>query len=138
MNESANRPEPSPSYWKVTKEVDGHEFTASFYPGFARSIKVNDVPVYDQKEDGPFPFVLPSGADRPWSASAVQLSSTKGYNVVLQLDDPGHAVGTIEVVLRSPPAGGDAKSGGGVRAHSTFPPDRVTIDNTPVICPPFC
>jgi hypothetical protein len=138
MNGDTPRPEPSPPHRVVRKDVDGHEFTAAFYPGFARSIRVNDVSVYDQKTDGPDPFVLPPGADRPFCSSAVQLASSKGYNVTLTIDDPEHAVDHIEVVLRTPAAGGDGSAGGGVRAFATNPPDRVVIDNTPVICPPFC
>jgi len=122
----------------VRKTLGEHEFTAAFYPGFARSIRVNDESVYDQTVDGPDPFVLPPGSDKPFSSSAVQLASSKGYNVTLTIDDPEHAVDHIEVILRTPTVRDDAQAAGGVTAFSTSPPDRVTIDNTPVICPPFC
>ena len=138
MNGNGHRPDPSPSHKKVKKAVGKHEFTAGFYPGFASSIAVNGVSVYDQKTDGPFPFVLPSGAEKPMSTSAIDLSSTRGYHVVLHLDDPDHVVDHIEVVLRDP-----GTNGGGVQAMSADGGaddggDTVTIDNTPVICPPFC
>jgi hypothetical protein len=130
------RPEPSPSYIQVTKDVDGTEFTAAFYPGFAREIAVNGETLYDQETDGPNPFVLPSGADKPWSSSAVQLSSSdRGYVVMLQIDDPEHVVDHIEIVLRDPKARKRSdKKVVGFEAVG----DRFTINNTPVICPPFC
>jgi hypothetical protein len=128
------RPEPSPSRKQVTKEVGGTEFTAAFYPGFAREIAVNGETLYDQKTDGPLPFVLPSGADKPWSSSTVQLTSGKGYVVMLQIDDPEHVVDHIEIVLRDPNAKRSDKHVVAYQAGG----DRVTINNTPVICPPFC
>jgi hypothetical protein len=133
MNGEKPRPEPSPSTRKVQKNVGGHDVTASFYPGFARSIEVNGEPVYTQATDGPDPFVLPDGADQPWSSSAVELTSTKGYNVTLYVDDPNHVVESIQVTLRGP--GGVKASEGGSGGGA---PDLVTIHNTPVICPPFC
>lgn len=133
MNEDT-RPEPSPSYKQVTKDVDGTEFTAAFYPGFARVIAVNGETLYDQQADGPNPFVLPSGSDKPWSSSAVQLTSGKGYVVMLQIDDPEHVVDHIEIVLRDPKARHSDKRVVAFQAGG----DRVTINNTPVICPPYC
>ena len=134
MNGDKPRPEPSPSTRQVKKTVGGHDVTATFYPGFARSITVNDDPVYTQATDGPDPFVLPDGAERPWSSSAVELTSTKGYNVTLYVDDPNHVVERIQVTLRG--SGGVKASESNVAGGGT--PDVVTIDNTPVICPPFC
>jgi hypothetical protein len=129
------RPEPSPSHKKVKKSVGGHEFTAGFYPGFARTVTVNGESVYDQKTDGPDPFVLPSGSEQPFSSSAVELTSGKGYSVVLHIDDPRHVVERIEVTLRTP-GGVGGYEGGGAAAGGA--PDVVVIENTPVICPPFC
>ena len=134
MNGNDHRPEPSDPHKVVKKDVGGHEFTAAFYPGFARSITVNGDSVYDQKADGPHPFVLPAGSEKPWSTSAVELTSAKGYRVVVHLDDPDHVIDHIELVLRDPSA-----NGGGVVAHQTGGGgDLVKIANTPVICPPYC
>lgn len=137
MNGNGHRPDPSPSHKEVKKAVGNHEFTAGFYPGFASSIKVNGVSVYDQKADGPNPFVLPSGSVRPMSTCAMELSSSRGYRVTLHLDDPDHCVDHIEVVMRDPKV-----NGGGVKAMSDGGGDdeidTVRIDNTPVLCPPFC
>ena len=133
--DQSRRPEPSPSHKKVNKNVGGHEFTAGFYPGFARSVTVNGETVYDQATDGPNPFVLPNGSERPWSSSAVELSSGKGYSVLLYIDDPRHVVERIEVTLRTPGGVGGYEGGG---AAAGGDPDVVVIENTPVTCPPFC
>ncbi|HEV7588116.1 MAG TPA: hypothetical protein VGO40_08275 [Longimicrobium sp.] len=116
----------------MTKEINGYEVSAGFYPGFARAISVDGVSLYDQKVDGPFPFNLPDGKEA-WASSAMSLSSTKGYRVVLSLDDPNHAIDHLELVLRPPP-----KEDGGVIAHQAGGGDRWTIDNTVVLCPPMC
>jgi hypothetical protein len=134
MNGETHRPPPSPSTKKVKKDVGGHEFAASFYPGFARAIRVNGNQVYDQKADGPDPFVLPDGAEQPWSTSAVEITR-KGATVTLYIDDPSHRVESIQVTLRSPGGVGARESG---VAAAGGDPDVVVIDNTPVICPPFC
>lgn len=137
MNGNGHRPDPSNPHKVVTKSVGKHEFTAGLYPGFASAVKVNGVSVYEQREDGPHPFVLPSGSDRPFSTHALDLSSTRGYRVVLHVDDPDHVVDHIEVVLRDP-----KKNGGGVNAFSDGGGDddidTVSIDNTPMLCPPMC
>lgn len=135
MNGNGHRPEPSPSHRKVNKSVGKHEFTAAFYPGFASSITVNGESLYNQKADGPYPFVLPSGSEKPMSTSAVDLSSTAGYRVVIHLDDPNHVVDRIEVVLRDPANGGVTAMSADSGASGS---DTVTIVNTPVVCPPFC
>jgi hypothetical protein len=64
----------------------------------------------------------------------VELSSGKGYSVLLYIDDPRHVVERIEVTLRTP-GGVGAFEGGGAASGE---PDVVVIENTPVICPPFC
>lgn len=136
MNGTESRPDPSPPHKVVKKGVGDHEFTAGFYPGFARSITVNGVNVYNQKEDGPFPFVLPSGEDKPWHSSVIDLSSTKGYHLVLHLDDPDHVVERVVLHLRHPDSN-DAVARS-VAAFQGGDGDEVAIDETPVICPPFC
>jgi hypothetical protein len=135
MSENDFRPEPSPTYLVMKKEVDGHEFTAGFYPGFARSIDVNGVSVYEQKADGPYPFVLASGSTLPWSTSAVELTSDKGYVVTLHIDDPEHVVEQVVLRLRDPAT---PKAGAGGVAAFQGGSDLVTINETPVLCPPFC
>lgn len=134
---NGHRPDPSPPHKVMKKSMGQHEFTAGFYPGFASSIKVNGESVYEQTEHGPHPFVLPSGSEKPWSTCALDLSSTKGYRVVLHLDDPDHVIDHIEVVLRDPKV-----NGGGVAAFSADGGadggDTVTIDNRAVTCPPLC
>src|SRR5687768_18410802 len=125
--DQSRRPEPSPSHKKVKKNVGGHEFEAGFYPGFARSVVVNGESVYNQAIDGPNPFVLPNGSERPWSSSAVELTSGKGYSVLLYIDDPRHVVERIEVTLRTP--GGVAAFEGGSPPPGGEP-DVVIIENT--------
>jgi hypothetical protein len=135
MSEDITRPPPSPSTKTVKKPVGGYDFTTSFYPGFARRIEVNGEVVYDQKADGPCPFVLPDGSFEPWSLSSVELGSTKGYKMTLYIDDPGHVV--EQVVLRLRPGAKDdgARS---VVAYQAVEGDEVVIYETPVICPPWC
>lgn len=129
------RPDPSDPHKVVTQDVDGHKFTAGFYPGFASSIAVNGVSLYNQKgEGGIHPFVLPAGSDRPFSTSAVDLTSSKGHRVTIHLDDPDHVIDHVEVVLRDPRAGVAAMSADGGAGGG----DTVTIDNQPVLCPPMC
>jgi hypothetical protein len=124
--------EPSPTQLVVTKEIDGYQVSAEFYPGFARAIDVNGVSLYEQKADGPFPFNLADG-EGPLTSSAMTLSSSKGYRVVLNLDDSGQAIDQIQLVLRpSKPT-----TGGGVTAFQDDG-DRWSIFNTVVYCPPFC
>jgi hypothetical protein len=119
----------------VTKDVYGHEFTAGFYPGFASSITVNGVSVYNQKEDGPYPFVLPGTEDKPWSSSLLSLSSSKGYRVVISLDDPNHVIERMVLRLRDPRSEESlARSVVGFQDDA----DEVVIEETPVLCPPFC
>jgi hypothetical protein len=135
MTGSDNTREPSPSYLVVTKDVGGDVFSAGFYPGFARSITLNGTSVYDQKADGPFPFNLPPDTSLPWASSAVVLSSSKGYRVVMCLDDPDHVIDQIVVRLRDPKS--EEALARSVVAFQA-PRDEVVIDNTPVICPPMC
>jgi hypothetical protein len=135
MNGTPPSRDPSPPHKVITKEVDGQQFTAGFYPGFARSITVNGVSVYDQKVDGPDPFVLPPEDPTPWPSSPVELSSTKGYRVVLHLSDPDHVIGQLELVLRDPKAADAAARG--VAAFQSGG-DHVTIVNDAQTCPPNC
>jgi hypothetical protein len=130
MSDNAIR-DPSPPHKVVSKEIGGYEVSAGFYPGFVRAITVDGVSLYDQKSDGPMPFVLPEG-EGPWTSSALSLSSSKGYRVVLHLDDPNQAIDKLDLVLRPP-----RTEGGGVVAHQEGG-DEWTIYNTTVLCPPYC
>ena len=133
MNGNGYRPEPSDPHMVVLAEVDGQRVTAGFYPGFARCITLNGVTVYNQKENGPLPFVLPPGSDKPISTSALEFSSTKGYRVTVHLDDPDHVIDHVEVVVRDPRAGVEARS-----ADAGAGGDTWGADNRPMICPPYC
>jgi hypothetical protein len=136
MNGTGSPPlDPSPPYKVMTKEVGEHEFTAGFYPGFASSITVNGVSVYEQKADGPFPFVLPPGETRPYSSSSLNLSSTRGYRLALCLDDPNHVIVDITLRLRDPKSE-ESVARSVVAFQSDV--DEVVIRETPTLCPPFC
>jgi hypothetical protein len=135
MNGNGHRPEPSNPHKVVKKPVGGREFTAGFYPGFARVIRVDGETLYDQKTDGPDPFVLPPGTDRPWPMSSLELRNGSGRRVTITIDDPDHVVGHLEVFLRDDAV--DATSGGGVTGFQGGG-TNVTVDNHPTICPPFC
>jgi hypothetical protein len=127
-----NLREPSPPYKVVTREINGFEYTAGFYPGFARSIAVGGVSLYDQTEAGPFPFNLPDG-EGPLPSSPLNISSSKGYCLTLWLDDSEHAIDSLEVVVRDP----GKSNGGGVQGYEDGN-DVWTFNNTPTLCPPFC
>lgn len=131
-NNTHNRPDPSPSHRVERKKCGEHDYEVGFYPGFASRIEVNGTEVYKQGET----FVLPSGSNKPLSSHAVQISCSKGYNVVLQFDDPHHVIDQIVVTLRDPRE--VAREGGGVFANQPGNGDKVTIDNTAQICPPNC
>ena len=129
----SHRPAPSNPHGTARGKSGEHEYHLSFYPGFASGISVNGTDIYRQRK-GEF-FVLPAGTERPWSSHAVEIKSpTKGYTVVLHVDDPDHVVDRIEVRLRDPGTG--PKAGGGVIAAQAG--DTVVIDNTPTVCPPVC
>lgn len=131
-NNTHNRPNPSPSHRVERKKCGQHDYEVGFYPGFASSIKVNETEVYKQGET----FVLPSGMSKPLSSHAVQIRCSKGYNVVLQLDDPHHVIDEIVVKLRDPDE--MAREGGGVFANQVGGGDTVTIENKAQTCPPNC
>lgn len=131
-NNTHNRPNPSPSHRVERKKCGEHDYEVGFYPGFASRIQVNGTEVYKQGET----FVLPNGMSKPLSSHAVQIRCTKGYNVVLQVDDPHHVIDQIVVKLRDPEE--VARDGGGVFANQQTGGDTVTIDNSALTCPPNC
>jgi hypothetical protein len=130
-NATHNRPNPSPSHRVERKKCGEHDYEVGFYPGFASRIQVNETEVYKQGET----FVLPNGMSKPLSSHAVQIRCSKGYNVVLQLDDPHHVIDQIVVKLRDPDE--VARAGGGVFANQ-HTGDEVIIENKAQICPPNC
>jgi hypothetical protein len=130
MSDNAAR-DPSPPYMVVTKEIGGYEVSAGFYPGFVSAITVGGASLYDQKSDGPMPFNLPEG-EGPWTSSALSLSSSKGYRVVLSVDDPDQVIDKLNLTLRRP-----LTEGGGVVAHQEGD-DEWIINDRAVTCPPNC
>jgi len=130
-NKTHDRPHPSPSHRVERKKCGEHDYEVGFYPGFASRIQVNGTEVYKQSET----FVLPNGMNKPLSTHAVQIKSSKGYEVVLQFDDPHHVVDQIVVKLRNPE---NASENGGVFANQNSGGDDVTIDNQAHTCPPHC
>ncbi|HET7232084.1 MAG TPA: hypothetical protein VFJ16_18905 [Longimicrobium sp.] len=130
----SHRPAPSNPHGTARGKSGDHEYHLSFYPGFASGISVNGTDIYRQGKDDR--FVLPAGTERPWSSHAVEIKSpTKGYTVVLHVDDPDHVVDRIEMRLRDP--GTQASAGGGVFAAQQTG-DTVVIDNSAMTCPPNC
>ena len=126
-----DRPSPSPSHRVEKKKCGEHDYEVGFYPGFASRIAVNGTEVYKQSET----FVLPSGTEKPLTSHAVRIKCSKGYEVVLHMEDPHHVVDQIVVKLRGPEQ--VAQDGGGVYANQTSN-DEVTIDNQAHTCPPNC
>jgi hypothetical protein len=133
-NSTHSRPQPSASHRVEHGRCGEHDYEVGFYPGFASRIDVNGTEIYKQP-DGES-FVLPNGASKPFSSHAVEIKCSKGYNVVLHMDDPHHVVDQIIVKLRDPDAA--ARDGGGVFANQAGHGDTVTIDNTAATCPPIC
>jgi hypothetical protein len=133
-NSTHTRPQPSPSHRVERKKCGEHDYEVGFYPGFASRIQVNDTELYRQP-DGES-FVLPNGASRPFSTHAVEIKCSKGYNVVLHMEDPHHVVDQIVIKLKD-----TVRDGGGVFANQAGGGgngDTVTIDNTAATCPPIC
>lgn len=134
-NSTHTRPQPSPSHRVERKKCGEHDYEVGFYPGFASRIQVNGTELYRQP-DGES-FVLPNGASKPFSSHAVEIKCSKGYNVVLHMEDPHHVVDQIVIKLKDTVA----RDGGGVFANQAAGGgngDTVTIDNTAATCPPIC
>ncbi|HYH81727.1 MAG TPA: hypothetical protein VEX86_18115 [Longimicrobium sp.] len=132
-NSTQGRPQPSNPHRVERKRCGEHDYEVGFYPGFASRIVVNGTEVYKQPENES--FVLPDGAKKPLTSHAVEIKCSKGYNVVLHMEDPHHVVDQIVIKLKEP-----VKDGGGVFANQAGGGngDTVTIDNTAATCPPIC
>lgn len=114
---------PSPSIRTVKGTAGGSARTATFYPGFVGAVTVNGDALYQQKADGPYPFVLPAGTKTPFASSSFQLQSDNGASFTLVIEDPNRLVASVQVTLRKPD-GGDG--------------DVVLIEDTATLCPPIC
>lgn len=118
---------PSPS--RECRQQDG--YGACFYPGFARRIAVrratDEVVIYDQAGK---PFVLPAGEDKPWPSCGLEFTDTLGREIRLQVEDVHSRIARIEVVFKKDAAAdGTTEEGDG---------DTLVVENTAVLCPPYC
>ena len=142
---------PSPSRKKVKKGGGGpgKEYEADFYPGFVRKITVRradgEETVFDQQADGPYPFVLPAGSNKPFTSSTVHFSGgPHGRSFSLSIDDPGDHILSIQVTLKTKPekptslAGQALDAQGGVVGMQGDDTEVVTFENITVCCPPTC
>lgn len=111
---------PSPA--RECRSAEGYDIC--FYPGFVRKLSVADeggveTVVFEQERV----FVLPAGQLRPWPSHSVELRGN-GRELMVNLYDPGQEIDRVEIVLK--PRG----EGRG--------PERLIIQDGPVLCPPFC
>lgn len=103
-----------------------------FYGGWVSKVTVRRggevTEVYAQKES----FVLPAGADQPFTLCQTEIQGLDLPRFTVTLDDPHHVVDRIEVVLkrRTENGGGDQDDGDD--------DDRVILSNSPALCPPHC
>jgi len=141
-----------PSNPTVIVEKDGYR--ASLYPGFVRRLAVLkdgvETDLYNQ--DPNVPFYLPPGSDKPWPSNVLEFSApSPERRILLQIDDPGQAIGRIEVQFKKPEAvkPGSLLSGVGEAVESLLgdPPCNggegevdftLVIEDAPVLCPPAC
>jgi hypothetical protein len=110
---------PSPA--RECRSAAGYD--VCFYPGFVRKLSVAEdgieTPVYEQERV----FVLPPGQLSPWTSHTLELRGN-GRELMMQLFDPNQQIERVEIVLK--PRGEGRK------------PERLILDNGPVLCPPFC
>lgn len=123
MNETggSNHASLPPSPPRECRSAAGYD--VCFYPGFVRKLSVAEdgieTPVYEQERA----FVLPPGQLAPWPSHTLELRGN-GREVVMQLYDPNQQIERVEIVLK--PRGEDCR------------PERLIVENGPVLCPPFC
>ncbi|MBW3571817.1 MAG: hypothetical protein KY467_11985 [Gemmatimonadetes bacterium] len=110
---------PSPA--RECRGAAGYE--ACFYPGFVRRLSVAEdgveTPIYEQEEV----FVLPPGQLLPWPSNTLELRGN-GRDLAVQLFDPEHQIDRVEILLKPRTQGGT--------------PERLIMENGPVLCPPLC
>ncbi|HEX5725720.1 MAG TPA: hypothetical protein VFX98_09670 [Longimicrobiaceae bacterium] len=124
-----------------TQVVAQQGYTATFYPGFVRTLSVTPagsepVVLYDQSGS----FVLPVGALEPYTSSVVEFAGgPQQRRLVLRVDDPRREVAAIAVYLK-PPGWRDNPP-----AEPPDPPvpagageEVLLIRDTPFLCPPIC
>jgi hypothetical protein len=129
---------PSPSRTCCQAGEGDQTYHMCFYGGFVSQVQsVSDSgtkTLYDQKEAGNVPFVLPGGASKPWPSSVFEFSGGPGARrFTLQIEDPQREIERIEVVLKPTTKGSD-------RAVVAMQSDAETIviRENPICCPPDC
>jgi hypothetical protein len=124
MSETNQPPTPARQH----AERDGYQ--CWYYGGWVSEVSIRRagkiVTVFKQEKAKP--FVLPTGADKPFTVFQTELSGPDLPRVSVTLDDPDHVVERIELVLKR--KDGAAQDGGD--------DDGWTINNTPTLCPPTC
>jgi hypothetical protein len=136
-------------------------YRARFYPGFVRRLAVvgadgSVTELYDQKDAGGY-FFLPDNETQPWPASTLAIDGPEG-SISLQIEDPGHQIGRIEIYLKGTEgrtrASAFASGGAALGAADLTDPAGVSdppppepepgtgpvyiCEDGPVLCPPMC
>lgn len=110
---------PSPA--RECRSAGGYE--ACFYPGFVKRLSVaedgTETVIYEQEGV----FVLPPGQQLPWPSNMLELRGN-GRELAMQLYDPLHQIERVEIVLKPRDPDG--------------PPERLIVEDGPVLCPPLC
>lgn len=110
-----------PSEPRECRSAAGYEFC--FYPGFVRRLSLveDDIEtvVYEQERV----FVLPPGQALPWPTSTLEVRGND-RDLSMHLHDPKQEIDRVEIVLKP-------------RGHGR-PPERLIIQDGPVLCPPLC
>jgi hypothetical protein len=110
---------PSPA--RECRSAGGYE--ACFYPGFVKRLSVaedgTETLIYEQQGV----FVLPPGQLLPWPSHTLELRGN-GRELAMQLYDPLHEIDRVEIVLKP--------------RDPTRKPERLIVEDGPVLCPPLC
>ncbi len=118
---ATNFPSLPPSPARECRSAAGYD--VCFYPGFVRKLSLAEdgieTPIYEQKDV----FVLPPGQLLPWPSHTLELRGN-GREMAMQLFDPHQQIDRVEIVLK--PRGEGRQ------------PERLILDNGPVLCPPLC
>ncbi|HEU0052989.1 MAG TPA: hypothetical protein VFQ39_07415 [Longimicrobium sp.] len=128
----------NPSPWRTCyKTPEGYEMC--FYGGFVSQVETRSTTggtqiLWNQKEDGNYPYRLPGGADKPWPSSVFEFrGGPSARDFALQIYDPLGQIDRIEVVLKPTDKASD-------RAVVAMQSDEQTIviRENPICCPPTC